>query len=74
MPENHPLVVISHLFAEAFDANGIICGRFEMKITKRLARNSSTGVLEYPLRAIGKYMLVESPSSGPTTRALRTTL
>jgi hypothetical protein len=59
VPENHPLVVISHLFAEAFDANGIICGRFEMKITKRLARNSSTGVLEYPLRAIGKYMLVE---------------
>lgn len=59
MPQNHPLVAISNLFAEAVDADGAICRRFTMKIIKRLARNADTGALERPLRAVGKHMLVE---------------
>ena len=59
IPLNNPLVAISHLFGKAIDVDGSVCGHFEMKIIKRLARNADTGALLRPLQPIGKYMLVE---------------
>ena len=34
VPSRNPLVRIVHMFASAFDADGMLCGRFEMKAVR----------------------------------------